>query len=350
MTSLGSPALVLVFLAAAAATWVAGIYLSKATDVIDDRFGLGDAVGGMILLGIAGTLPEIAITISAALAGHLALAVGNLLGGIAMQTCVLVVMDATSRRRTPLTSLSRSLSPILEAVLVLVVVSIGLLGAFLPVSKAVGDVSPASLAIVVAWLAGMVVLNRARTREHWHLADTASPAPAEAAPAEEKARSRFASASTRLVVGVFLAGSAVTLFAGVVLEQSGNELADRAGVNGAVFGATILAAVTALPEVSTGIEAVRLGDVDLAMGDIFGGNAVQMTLFLVADLLARAPVLPTASAQSLWLAALGIVVTAIYVGGLVLRPERKRLALGPDSLAVALVYALGVAGLTLVPG
>src|SRR5574342_602434 len=99
MSSWGSPALVLVFALSGAVTWIAGIYLSKATDVLDDRFGRGDAVAGMLLLGLAGLLPELAITASAALSGHLSLAVGNLLGGIAMQTLVLVFLDATSRKK-----------------------------------------------------------------------------------------------------------------------------------------------------------------------------------------------------------------------------------------------------------
>jgi cation:H+ antiporter len=62
------------------------------------------------------------------------------------------------------------------------------------------------------------------------------------------------------VVAVFAAASAVTLVAGVALAYAGNELASRAGINGVVFGATILAGVTALPEVSSGIAAIRLGD------------------------------------------------------------------------------------------
>jgi len=50
-----------VFAAGAGATWAAGIYLSRSTDVLDERFKLGEAFGGMILLAISGTLPEIAI-------------------------------------------------------------------------------------------------------------------------------------------------------------------------------------------------------------------------------------------------------------------------------------------------
>ena len=45
---------------------------------------LGEALGGMILLSVAGSLPELDITISAAVAGNLGMAAGNLIGGVAM--------------------------------------------------------------------------------------------------------------------------------------------------------------------------------------------------------------------------------------------------------------------------
>jgi len=48
---------------------VAGVNLANATDLLDDRYGLGEALGGMILLSVAGSLPELAITISAAVGG-----------------------------------------------------------------------------------------------------------------------------------------------------------------------------------------------------------------------------------------------------------------------------------------
>src|SRR5207248_5233185 len=105
---------------------------------------------------------------------------------------------------------------------------------------------------------------------------------------------------------VFAVGCAVTLVAGVLLEVAGNTLANRAGVNGVIFGATVLAVATALPEIISGIAAVRLGDNQLAVADIFGGNAFQVCRFLLADLIALKPVLPQAGNLNAWLAVLGI--------------------------------------------
>lgn len=342
MGSWGIPALVGVFLAAAVVTWVAGLLLSKTTDILDDRFKLGDAVGGLLLLGLAGSLPELAITASAARSGHLSLAVGNLIGGIAMQTLVLVLLDATSRQKRPLTSLS-DLSPLFESVLVMVVLSIALMGAFLPSSTAIGSVSPASIGIVLFFLLGVFAINRARRRPAWTLTGAPPPEPREGP-------NRFKGSATAIVALWFALASAVTLVAGVMLEQTGSELAARWGMNGAVFGATILAAVTALPEISSGIEAVRLGAVGLAMSDIYGGNAVQLTFFLLADLIAGAPVLPTSSAQSLWLGAVGVVMTGVFAYGLLLRPERKLWLIGRDSAVVLAVYVAAVVVLPAIPG
>ena len=49
-----------------------------------------------------------------------------------MQTLVLVFLDLISRSKTPLTSLSKVLEPIIEALLVIILVSLALLGPLLP--------------------------------------------------------------------------------------------------------------------------------------------------------------------------------------------------------------------------
>lgn len=63
------PVLLAIFIAAAVAIWLAGIKLSNTTDILSSRLGLGEALGGAIILAVVTNLPEIAITVSAALKG-----------------------------------------------------------------------------------------------------------------------------------------------------------------------------------------------------------------------------------------------------------------------------------------
>jgi cation:H+ antiporter len=346
------PLLVVVFLAGAAATWAAGVALSKATDALDARLGLGDELGGLVLLAIAGSLPELAITVSAAAGGHLDLAAGNLIGGIAVQTMVLLACDVASGPERPLTFLVGRLTPVLEGLLVVVVVAGVELGSLLKPSTAIGGrVSPASVAIVVVWLVGLYVIDRSRKAPPWTVTmPGSSPGRRFRRDAHPAELHPYASWSTARVAALFGAACAVTLVAGVALETTGNSLANHLGVNGVIFGATVLAAATALPEISSGIAAVRLGDNALAIGDIFGGNAFQVCLFLVADLVAGRPVLPAAGNQNAWLAALGVALTAVYGFGVIGRPQRCRWRLGPDSRLALAVFGLGVAGLFFVHG
>jgi len=342
LSGLGLAPLVLIFAAAAGAIWVAGIHLSRSTDVLDTKLGLGEALGGAILLAIATNLPEIAIVVSAALAHNLGLAIGNILGGIAIQTVVLVVLDISIGREAALTTRAASLVLGLEGLLVILVLSISVMGAQLPGGALFARIEPAALVIAGFWVVGVWLVNRARRGLPWH--DTTGTAP----DGQEKPLGHSKSAvemSLARAGTVFAIGAAVTLAAGVVLEQTSEHIANDLGITGVVFGATILAAATSLPEVSTGIAAVRLGDYQLAMSDIFGGNAFLPVLFLLAGLLSGSAVLPQAQATDIYLTALGIVLTVVYLWGLVTRPHRQVWRMGIDSAAVLLLYACGIAGL-----
>ena len=303
-----------------------------------------------MLLAIAGTLPEIAITVSAAAKGHLGLAAGNLIGGVAVQTMVLVICDAVASREQSLTFLVGSLVPVIEALLVIFVVAGVLMGALLPESTRIGPVSPASLAIAVAWFAGIYAINEARKSPRWKVEAPGSIAgrPHRRQPSPAEKPTPVTQSAARAIV-VFAVSCVVTLVAGVVLEVSGNDLATREGINGVIFGATVLSVASALPEISSGIAAVRLGDNELAVADIFGGNSFQVVLFVVADLIAGKPVLPSAGDLNGWLAALGIALTAIYAFGVILRREPCVARLGRDSMLAVAVFGLGIAGLFVIP-
>ena len=121
-------------------------------------------------------------------------------------------------------------------------------------------------------------------------------------------------------------------------------------MSGVVFGATVLAAATSLPELSTGLASTRLGDYKLAMSDIFGGNAFLPVLFLLATVLSGSAVLPLAHHSDIYLTALAGLLTVVYMVGLVFRPQRQWLRMGLDSIVVLVLYILGIAGLAFING
>src|SRR3954468_28676 len=162
VSGLSLPVLLLVFAAAAAAIWVAGVQLSNQTDVLSVRLHLGSAMGGVILLAVATNLPEIAIVASASLSGNVGVAVGNILGGIAIQTVVLVAVDAFGvRGPRPLTYRAASLVLVVEAALVVAVLAIVIAGTQLPGTLIAWHVTPAAVVILLAWVGGLVLLRRA---------------------------------------------------------------------------------------------------------------------------------------------------------------------------------------------
>ena len=342
----------LVFVLCAAAIWFAGIFLSNYTDVLSERLHLGAALGGLILLAVATNLPEIAITISAALNGQVDVAVSNILGGIAIQTVVLVALDAFGVRvRRPLTYQAASLRLVLEGSVVVAVLAVVVMGAQLPKTAIAFRLTPDVVGIAAIWIVGLLLTQRAA---HLPWQDNGNAPDSQPEPRGHSVKKRAAAATAKGVgtgkaVAVFGSAALVTLVAGALLEESGSQAANHVGLSGVLFGATVLAAATSLPELSTGLTAVRSGDYQLAFGDIFGGNAFLPVLLLLATVVSGKAVLPNAHNSDLYLTALGALLTIIYMGGLLFRPAREHARLGVDSIAVLLIYALGVIGLAFLP-
>ena len=351
MTSLPLWALVGLFVVAGVVVWFAGIQLSKTTDVLDSRFHLGSALGGLIVLAVATNLPELAITVSAALSGNISVAVGNILGGIALQTVVLVVLDRFGKRGRdvkPLTYRAASLTLVVEALVVVAVLAVVVAGSRLPPGLSLARLTPGAVLIAVLWLVGLLLVRRADRSLPWHedghAPDSSSQTDDRRQGEAEHGEARERPSTPRTVL-VFTVAALLTLGAGVVLERTGDAAARQVGLDGVLFGATVLALATSLPEISTGLQSIRQGDDALAVSDIFGGNAFLPVLFLVAAVLSGQAVLPQANNSDVYLTALAALLTLVYATGLILRPARRVLGMGVDSLVVLLVYLLGVAGL-----
>ena len=342
--------LILVFVLAGVLIWSTGIQLSAASDKLSRRFGLGEALGGMIILAIVTNLPEIAIVAGAAFDHNFDIAIGNILGGVAVQTVVLAVLDTFGmRRRLPLMCEASSLQLVLEGGLVIIVLSIVLMGAQMPESVIFARTTPAGALILCTWLTGIWLMRRSRkTIELPALPKPVLQLKHKKPHAEESQEMKAFEKPYQplaLTISIFLLASVVTLLAGVALEESSRSLAEHYHVNGVLFGATILAAATSLPELTTGLESIRLGDYEMAVSDILGGNAFLPVLFFLATLCSGSAVLTQTTKVDIYITCLGMILTVVYIFGLIFRSPRKIFHMGVDSFLVVALYLLGIAGL-----
>jgi cation:H+ antiporter len=349
MDALSIPMLFLIFTAASAVTWIAGIALAKTTDTLDTRWKIGEALGGLILLGITGSLPEMAVVYAAARHGDIPVITGNLIGGIAIQTLLIVIFDYASGK-TPLSFLAGSIELSVETLFAIGILVFALLGAMTPARDAVFNMNPFTIVIVVAWVLGLFIINKIRMNPKYNKVEKCEE---EVCPARGRTHSErrkvenhvfYAGKSTLHVGLIFLVASIATLIAGYLLEETGTRIATHFNIGSALFAATVIALVTALPEISTGIESIWIGDNHLAISDIMGGNAFMLVIFLLADLVAKKPVLSFASSDkvSMLFAYAGVIMMAVYAISFIRKIRKGLFRLGLDSVLEIILYAVAL--------
>jgi cation:H+ antiporter len=349
----------IIFIFASAITWVAGITLAKATDTLDTRWKIGDALGGLVLLGIAGSLPETAVVWSAAANHHIPVIIGNLIGGLAIQTLVIVIFDIAVKGKQPLSYHAGSKMLSFETIFAMLITALALVGFFIPARAAVFQINPMSIAIVVAWIGGLFLINKARKNPAFNVtSDSKDKLPGRKHQERRTVENHvfFAKKSTLHVVIIFLIASIATLISGVLLEETGTKIADTLHIGSGLFAATAIALVTSLPEISTGLESIFIGDNHLAIADIMGGNAVMLLIFLMADLVAGQPVLsydlglPTLTPlhTDVLLTILSIVMMGIYAIAFIHPPQFRILRMGWDSIWQVIVYIAGMIGFNMI--
>lgn len=82
----------------------------------------------------------------------------------------------------------------------------------------------------------------------------------------------------------FIACTAIILFAGANLSKYGDIIAEKTGLGRTWIGIVLLASVTSLPELMTGISSVAIFDVpDIAVGDVFGSCMFNLVIIALLD-------------------------------------------------------------------
>lgn len=250
------------------------------------KMGVSPLLVGLTIVAFGTSMPELAVSVTAALRGANEIAVGNVVGsnmfnllvvaGLSAVICPLVMDKMLLRRDWPLS--------IFAAVLLLVAIA---------PDHVIARWEGAVLLVIFA-----VILSRQIKAA---LNDRAQLAAAEAEAAE------MTKSPVMIWVNIVL-GLACIVLGGQLAVNGATGIARMFGLSETLIGLTIVAIGTSLPELVTSIVAARKGQNEIAMGNVIGSNLFNILLILgVSAVITPIPVQATSIIDCLFLIAISVV-------------------------------------------
>lgn len=321
---------------AAGVVVVTGTRITTVVDEIADRTGLGEALAGAVLLGATTSLSGLITVAVGGLSGDAQFALSNPLGGILLQTVWLAIADLYYRR-VNLEHAAASAENIMQALLLIAMLSLPLLGYAMPEASVLG-IHPATFAIPVLYVAGLLVIRRQRERPMWE--------PVQTDETVEDVPQEGTDASGRRLAASFVVLAGSMAVAGYVVGRAGLAVVEATPASGSLVGSTLTTGISSMSELVTLIAAVRITALTLGVGDIIGGNVFDLLQVTVADGFYRqGPVYADAGPSGLLLLAGCFLVTALLASALLLRDRR---GIGFEGVAIPAVWVATIVGVALV--
>lgn len=338
----------LVFSACAAVILFAGRGLSRYGDRIAELTGLGGAWVGLILMAAVTSLPELMVSVSSvALVGSADLAVGNVIGSCAFNLIILAGLDAFVPARRPLLSVA-SASHVLAAalgIILLALVGIGLLDP--DETELTAWIGVSSVVFIVVYLASVRLLYLHSLR----IGSDGSIQPPLDADLVPSGQAEVLALPARQVVLRYTLYAVVIVAAAMALPPLAEQIAVLTGLRESFVGTLLLAASTSLPEIAVSLAAVRMGAIDLAVGNLLGSNLFNILILALGDLAyVRGILLRDASDLHLVSVLATIGMSAIVIIGLTFRVRGKRFLLAWDAALIVAVYVGNLLLLLSLPG
>lgn len=225
------------------------------------KLGIPQLVIGLTIVAMGTSLPEAAVSISAALRGNAEITIGNIVGsnilniliilGVTALIATLKVADSTVRYEIPF-----------MIVVTFVLLWLGYTGG------------------QVTWLEGVIlwVLFLLYLRYLYMMAKKGKE--------EEREVEQL---STAKIIGLILAGVVMIVAGSNFAVEGASNLAKALGISQRFIGLTIVALGTSLPELVTSVSAARKHNADIAIGNIVGSNIFNI-LFIVGTTALITPV------------------------------------------------------------
>ena len=294
---------------------ITGKRLSRFSDLIAVRTGLGGMWIGLLLVATVTSLPELITGLSAIIVVNQPdLAVGSAVGSLIYNLIIIAILDVLYRPGTIFTGIrhGHSLSAGFGVIL------LGALAAAMFVQQQfteirVGPVGPYTLIAPIIYVIAMrsVFFFERRENSMGALAGAAEVASA-AAP------------GLRRVFVLFAVNAIILIAVATALPVIGEGLAHTMGWEHSFVGTILLAFATSVPEIVVSIQAVRMGAIDLAIGGIFGSNLFDLLIVAIEDVAyLDGPILAAVSNEHVLTVVSALAMTGIAIVGLCSRPQAR---------------------------
>jgi cation:H+ antiporter len=320
---------ILGFIVCAVIIFFAGKKLSYYGDLLAESTGISKGWIGIILMASVTSLPELMVGISSvSIVGSADLAVGDIIGSCAFNLGILAMLDAFTPKNKPILGIA-SQTHILNAGLGIILVAVVGLTMYIPHHIAITPwIALSSVIFIMIYLVSVRIIyyNEQNHSDNNQNHDTPMGLP-----------------SKRTIVKNYVLFSLIIIVAALALPFLAEHIAEMTGLEKSFVGTFFLAVSTSLPEIAVSIAAVRMGSIDIAVGNLLGSNIFNIFILAIDDIFyTKGLLLQDASSSHLISILSTILMSAIVVIGLSYKAKGKRYFLAWDSVVIFIVYIINL--------
>lgn len=311
---------------------VAGVKLCHYGDVIADKTGLGGTWIGLVMVATVTSLPELATGIaSVTVAAAPDIAVGDVFGSCVFNLVIVVILDLIHRGESVYRTASQG--HILSGAFGIMLIGFAGFNILLSAngaSMAIGHVGTYSPVLLVIYAVAVRTIYRYERRQ-------IAKFPSESI--ERHPDTTITQAGARYAMA-----AVVVIAAGVALPFVAKVLAAQMDWSQSFVGTLFVAFATSLPEVVVTVAALRIGAVDMAIGNLFGSNLFNILVLVIDDVAyIQGPLLSEISPVHALSALSAVMMTGVAIGGLLYRPRTRVFkTVGWTSIVLFVVYVLNI--------
>ena len=283
---------------------------------VAEKFGIPQLVIGLTIVAIGTSLPEAAVSVSAALKGSAEITIGNVVGSNIMN--ILLILGVTS----VIAPIAVQKSTVRYELPFVILVSVLLMGIGYT-DNTVGRVDGIILwALLLCYMGYLLVIAKKGGETSEEETGEDKPMPV-----------------WKMILLIITGGVMIVIGSDVAVDAA-TALARIFGMSERLIGLTIVAFGTSLPELVTSSTAAVKGKADIAVGNIVGSNIFNI-LFVVGT---SALITPVAYAQNFFVDSIVCIATAVLLWVLVVKNKRLGRAGGACLLACYAVYFIYLMG------